>query len=138
MISYLKVLPLLGIFVFSGCVGSNKQVDTPKKVEKIIIKEIPAFSTSRIIPHDDKVNMGQYAEAWIAPYKDNEGNLYNERRINFWVINPSFNIGETLPEKSNKTDMELQKNLNIFSLDRKTDNTKYIDVNKDVIEYLEK
>jgi hypothetical protein len=118
--------------LLSGCSLDNQKVNPPKKNNKIS----KVFRADRILPYDDVVNMGQYAEAWIAPYKDNKGNLFNERKMNFWVINPSFVIGEELPNKKKSSD-KTKEDL-IFNEDAKVRNNSDIELDNKIIEYLKK
>lgn len=88
--SYL--LPLLSVLVLVGCAGSQYKVEKPSP--------LPLVVTQNVVPYDSIVDMGQYAEAWIAPYKDKDDNLYNSRSMNFWVKKPDFIIGEDLPDNN--------------------------------------
>lgn len=94
----LQILTIIAFttMLFSGCSLSNFSITKEEK------KEQPIIVTDNVIPYDDVVNMGQYAEAWIAPYKDDDGILYNDRRINFWIIEPTFNNGISVDTKKVK------------------------------------
>lgn len=116
--------------VFTGCSMGFKN-DVEANSQKSVI-----FMTNTTMPYDDIVNMGQYAEAWIAPYKEESGDLYNERVMNFWIIRPSFNSGEELPTKEN---IEGGEKLSVFNIDKTgLSKIKDIELDKNVIKYLEK
>jgi len=99
----LILLPLITV-AFTGCISLDlsKEVETPKESKKVVKKVItqrPLIVVNNVPKYDNVVDMGQYAEAWIAPYKDKYNNLYNKRNINFWVKEPDFIIGENLPTR---------------------------------------
>lgn len=129
--------------LFSGCASSfglTQEKEPVEKANKVVSKDTPSqiFSAKRIIPYNKIINMGQYAEAWIAPYKDDDGNLFNERRMNFWVIEPSFVDGEELPRKKDRLKENKKQ---IFNVNKATVNnqaTKKIVLDKNILEYLEK
>ena len=126
---------LIGTVLLNGCAMDNKILQKEKIEIKSDTKEI--FREERILPYDDIVNMGQYASAWIAPYKDNEDNLFNERRMNFWITKPTFIIGEKLP--TNKQEVVQNKTSIIFNQENiKKGSNQNIELDNNVIEYLKK
>lgn len=118
--------------VFSGCsMSMQNDVEVSKMQNKNVV-----YKTNTIMPYDDIVNMGQYAEAWIAPYKDDNGDLFDERVMKFWVVNPTFKSGEELPNKENIKD---GKKLQVFNMDKTgLSKIKDIQLDKNVLNYLEK
>ena len=133
-------LPVI-ITAFIGC--SYKENDTlPIKVlEK---SESIIYIANKVPDFDNVVNMGQYAEAWIAPYKDKNKNLFGARKINFWIKKPSFILGETLPKRSNNSFSTSEDNHFPFqikkSLEKKVKNynEEKVIVNKNIIDFLKK
>lgn len=118
--------------VFSGC---SMSMQNDVEVNKIRNKNV-VYKTNTIMPYDDIVNMGQYAEAWIAPYKDDKDDLFDERVMKFWVVNPTFKSGEELPNKENIKD---GKKLQVFNIDKTgLSKIKDIQLDKNVLNYLEK
>ena len=91
---------------------------------------------------DDIVSFGQYAEIWVAPYKDSDGDLYDERTMYFWVKEPDFKIGEELTYKTNaKTNLQNAKHkdfsINSFDLKNENNKEKKIELNNEVKKFLE-
>ncbi len=89
----------------TGCANKNSDGLFSKSKEK----EATQIPTTLIKKEshekkDNIIDMGQYAEAWIAPYKDKEGNLFVERKLYFWVKEPDFVIGEKVPGANNKNE----------------------------------
>ena len=88
---------ILLLVLLTGC-GSNtpNSVDTPDLKNKVLV--------TKQVREDDIVSFGQYAEIWVAPYKDSDGDLYDERTMYFWVKEPDFVIGEKVPGANNKNE----------------------------------
>lgn len=118
------VIATTSLFLLSGCaIKNNDKVNSDNKIKKTII-------TDNIIPYDGVVNMGQYGEALILPYKDDEGILYNARNINFWIIEPDFNNGINIKKEGR------EKQRKLFNPILPNANT--ITIDNEIIEYLEK
>jgi hypothetical protein len=125
------LLPLSMVFLFTGCFTAKNEIEKKLEVNNKALKK--AFNENRVLPYDDVVNRGQYAEVWIAPYKDEDGNLFNERKMNFWVIEPDFIIGEELPRSKRLTIIK-QKPLKSFDISPQ--DTKKFTIDDEVINYL--
>lgn len=83
--------------------STNSKDKEPVQIPSTLVKKESHEKKENI------VDMGQYAEAWIAPYKDKEGNLFVERKLYFWVKEPDFVIGEKVPGANNKNDKSTSK-----------------------------
>jgi hypothetical protein len=124
------ILPIILLTVLTGC-GVTKN-DTENQLNKELL--LNAFSNKRVLPYDEVVDRGQYAEVWIAPYKDKMGNRFSERRMNFWVVKPDFIVGEELP-KSKKLIIEKPQSFTTFNINPKPNRS--IDIDKEVLKYIE-
>lgn len=128
------ILTISSVLLFTGCsFSSQKEIPKTKKVQNK--KLSGTFSESRVLPYDNIVDRGQYAEVWIAPYKDKDGNLFNERRMNFWVEMPDFIIGEELPDNK-KLHISKKTRKNTFSI--KPSSLNKIQIDNEVLKYLNK
>jgi hypothetical protein len=128
----LKILfTIFTSILLTGCFSNKSEVNNEYAAFNNTVKK--AFKENTVLPYDEIVDRGQYAEVWIAPYKDEDDNLFNERRMNFWVVKPDFLVGEELP-KSKKITIVEQKPFGNFNVNPKEPNKFTID--KEVIEYL--
>jgi len=125
------------IILFAGCSTKNeiekKEIEQSLKNQYLITKEVR---------EDNIVHYGQYAKIWVAPYKDNVGDLYDERILYFWVEEPDFKIGEKLSYKTNAKNLKENinhKRVSIDEIEFKNENEKEqkIELNKDVRRFLE-
>jgi hypothetical protein len=127
----------LSIILFTGC---SQKSEIQKNEDKQIIKN--QYLITKEVREDNIVHYGQYAEVWVAPYKDNEGDLFDERILYFWVEEPDFKIGEKLSYKTNAKNLPENMKHQDFSINEsefKNENNKdlKIELNHDVKRFLE-
>lgn len=135
----IKIISLAAatILLLTGC--SSKE-DVQKEELKLNSKN--KYIVTKVVREDNIIEYGQYLEVWVEPYKDNEGDLFDERTLYFWVEEPDFKIGEKLSYKSNAKNLKENINHTDFSIDTaeiKNENNKdlKIELNSDVKRFLE-
>lgn len=130
----INIFLISSLFLLSGCSIKNSEILNNQKImmEEKIVRNVEPL----ILPYDDVVNMGQYAQAWIAPYKDN-GILYNERGIYFWIYQPTFINGEELPLKKDQITYQKKKFVNL-DVGGDEPRQKNIQLNKKILNFVNK
>lgn len=136
----IKKITLISTTIIVLLTGCSSKSDVEKKEFKPLSKN--QYIVTKQVREDNIVQYGQYAEVWVAPYKDKSGDLYDERSLYFWVIEPDFKIGEKLSYKTNAKELPENVEHNSVSIDEvelKNENSKEekIELNSDVKRFLE-